>query len=64
MALAVKNLTLKAGDAKDMDSIPGTGRSPGGEPGSPLHYFLPGESHGWRKSDGLQSIGLQGVRHN
>ena len=27
-----------AGDVRDMGSIPGTGRSPGGEHGNPLQY--------------------------
>ena len=30
MALVVKNLPANAGDVKDMDSISGLGRSPGG----------------------------------
>ena len=34
----IKNLPAKAGDVKDMGSIPGSGRSPGGEHGNPLHY--------------------------
>ena len=29
-ALVVKNLPAKVGDIRDMDSIPGSGRSPGG----------------------------------
>ena len=37
MALVVKNLPAHAGDIRDVDSIPGPGRSPGGGPG---------ESHG------------------
>ena len=34
----VKNLPANAGDAGDTDSIPGSGRSPGGEHGNPLQY--------------------------
>ena len=34
----VKNLLANAGDIKDMDSIPGWGRSPGGGNGNPLQY--------------------------
>ena len=34
----VKNLSANAGDAGDMGSIPGSGRSPGGENGKLLHY--------------------------
>ena len=35
---AVKNLPAKAGDIRDMGSIPGSGRSPGGGHGNPLQY--------------------------
>ena len=38
MALVVKNLLVNAGDARDMGSIPGSGRSPGGRNGNPLQY--------------------------
>ena len=38
MALAVKHLFAKAGDARDVCSILGLGRSPGGENGNPLQY--------------------------
>ena len=31
-----------------MGSIPGSGRSPGGGNGNPLHFFLPGKSKGQR----------------
>ena len=34
----VKNLPANAGDARDSDLIPGSGRSPGGRNGSPLQY--------------------------
>ena len=43
----VMNLPDNAGDARDLGSIPGLGRSPGGGHGNPL-VFLPGESHGQR----------------
>ena len=36
VALVVKNLPPKAGDIKDSGSIPGSGRSLGGENGNPL----------------------------
>ena len=38
VALVVKNPPANAGDIRDMDSIPGLGRSPGGEHGNPLQY--------------------------
>jgi len=36
MVLVVKNLSPNAGDARDMGSIPGSWRSPGGRHGNPL----------------------------
>ena len=38
VVLVVKNLPVNAGDVKDVGSIPGSGRSPGGGHGTPLHY--------------------------
>ena len=35
----VKNLSASAGDLRDVGSIPGLGRSPGGGHGNPLQYF-------------------------
>ena len=37
--LVVKNPLANAGNVKDMGSIPGWGRSPGGGHGNPLQYF-------------------------
>ena len=34
----VKNLPVNAGDIRDVGSIPGSGRSPGGGHGNPLQY--------------------------
>ena len=34
----VKNLPANAGDIRELDSIPGLGRSPGGGHGNPLQY--------------------------
>ena len=36
VALAVKNLTAIAGDVRDVGSVLGLGRSPGGGHGNPL----------------------------
>ena len=33
-----KNLSVSAGDAKDVGLTPGSGRSPGGGNGNPLQY--------------------------
>ena len=38
MALVVKNLPANVGDARDLGSIPGLGRSPAGGNGNPLQY--------------------------
>ena len=38
MARVVKNPLIKAGDARDMGLIPGSGRSPGGRHGNPYEY--------------------------
>ena len=38
VALVVKNLPSDAGNIRDMGSIPGLGRSPGGGHGNPLQY--------------------------
>ena len=39
MVLVVKNLPANAGDVKEVGSIPGLGRTPGGGHGNPLRYF-------------------------
>ena len=39
LVLVVKNPPGNAGEIKDLGSIPGSGRSPGGGHGNPLHYF-------------------------
>ena len=39
MALVVKNSPRSVGDVRDMGSIPGLGRSPGGVQGNPLQYL-------------------------
>ena len=52
----VKNPPTNSGDLRDMGSIPGSGRSPGGGPGNSLQYSC------WRilrteEPGGLQSMG-------
>ena len=59
----VKNLFANAGDARDVGSIPGPGRSPGIGNDNPLQYSYLENSRdrgAWR----LQSMGLQKVGHN
>ena len=42
----VNNPSAKVGDAGDMGSIPGSGRSPGGGKGNPLQYSCLGNPMG------------------
>ena len=53
----VKNPLTNAGDVRDVGSIPGSGRSPGGGHGNPLQYSLPGEPHGQRSLVGYSPQG-------
>ena len=51
MAQWVKNLPANTGDAGDMRSIPGSGRSPAGGHGNPLQYSCqenPMDRGGWQ----------------
>ena len=45
-------------DAGNLGSIPRLERSPGGGPGNPLQYPLPGEFHGQRSLAGYNPQGL------
>ena len=56
----VKNLPANAGD---VGSVPGLGRSPGGGNGNLLQYSCL-ENPMDREAGGLQSMGLQRVRHD
>ena len=64
VALVVKNPPANAGDTREVGSIPGLGRSPGGGNWQPAPVFLPGESHGQRSLVGLQSMGSQRVGYD
>ena len=48
----------------DLDSIPGLGRSPGGEHGNPLQYSYLENPAGQRSLGGYSSRGLQRIGHN
>ena len=54
---AVKNQPADAGDAGDMASIPGSGRSPWRSEWKPTPVFLPGGSHGQRSLAGYSPCG-------
>ena len=59
----VKNLPANAGDVKDVGSLPGLGRSPGG--GMAAHSSILAWRIPWTEEPGrLQSIGLHRVRHD
>ena len=59
----IKNPPANAGDIGDVDSIPGSGRSPEGENDNPPQYSCLGNLMN-RECGGLQSMGLQRVGHN
>ena len=53
MGLVVKNPPANAGDLRNVGSIPGWGRSPGGGPGNPLWYSClenPMDRGAWRSA--------------
>ena len=53
----VKNPSANAGDARDVGSIPGSGRSPGGGHGNPLQYSCLEKLHGQRRLAGYSPWG-------
>ena len=65
VALVVKNPPVNAGDISDGGSIPGLGRSPGGEQGNPLQYSCLGNPMDRGVWQGVaKSRGLQRARHD
>ena len=64
VVLEVKNLPACAGDTRDKDLIPGSGRSPGEGNGNSLQYSClenPMDREAWRS---IEAIGLQRVGHD
>ena len=61
-----KNLPANAGDIRDVGSIPGSGKSPGGGHSNPLQYSCQENRRiPWTEEPGeLQSMGWQRVRHD
>jgi len=53
--LIVKNPPANAGDIRDVGSIPGSGRSPGGGNDNPLQYSCLENPHGQRSLAGYSS---------
>ena len=64
MALVVKNLPADAGATEAKAGSPGGVEDPLEESVATSPAFLPGESPWTEEPGGLQSIGLQGVRHD
>ena len=63
MALMVKNPVANAGDIRDVGSIPGLERFPGGGHGNPLQYSCL-ENPWTEEPGGLWSTGSPSVRHD
>ena len=63
VVLVVKNLPAHAGDVRDMGSIPGSGRSPGGGHGNPLECSCL-ENPMDKEPGGLQSVASQRAGHD
>ena len=64
MALVVKNQPANAGDIRDVSSILGSGRSPGGGHDNPLQYSCPENLMNRGTWRAIQSRGSQRVRHH
>ena len=60
----VKNLPAKAGDTRDLGSIPVSGRFPGVGNGNPLQYSHLENSMDREEPGGLQSMGLERVGYD
>ena len=56
-------MPARAGGIGDLESVPGSGRSPGGENGNPLQYSCLG-AHMDRGAQLATIIGSQRVRHD
>ena len=63
VVLVVKNPSTKARDVRNMGSVLGSGRSPGGGNGHLLQYSCL-ENPSTEEPGGLQSMGSQRVRHD
>ena len=57
VALVVKNPCAGAEDIRDLGSVPGLGRSPGGGHGNPLQYSCLENPHGQRGLAGYSLCG-------
>ena len=57
VAIVVKNPSANTGDVRDVGSIPGSGRSPGGGYGNPLQYSCLEKFHVQRRLAGYRPWG-------
>ena len=64
VVLVVKNLPVNAGDVRDVGSIAGSGRSPGGGHSNPLQYSCLENPMDKGACQAIYSIGSQRVRHD
>ena len=64
VALVVKNLPASTGDIRDLGSIPGSGKSPGGGNGNPLQYSCLENPHGQRSLAGYGPWGRKELHHD
>ena len=60
----VKNPPANVEDKRDVGSIPGWGRSPGGRHGNPLQYSCLENLMDREESGRLQAMGSHRVRHD
>ena len=60
----VKNPPAKAGNTRDVSSIPKSKKCPGMGNGNPLQYSLPGKLHGQRSLAGYSTWDHKRVKHN
>ena len=61
MALVLNNLPVSVGNIRDMGSIPGWGRFPGGGDGKPLQYSGLGNPH---RQSNLAGYGPSGCKES
>ena len=62
--LVEKNLPANSGDKRDLGSVPGSGKTPGGGHGNPLQYSCLRNSMDTGAWRAVQSMGLQRVGHD
>ena len=64
VVLEVKSPPANTGGVRDLDSVPGSGRFPGGGNGNPLQYSCLENPHGQRSLAGYSPWGPQRAGHD